>query len=69
MCPPHDNNVDNLETLADWKRAAVRDWVRTGVPVILDVSNGFDGRIVWAENGTGSGVTTSITLTTVGATG
>jgi hypothetical protein len=49
-CPPYDNNLDNLERLVDWKRAAVRDWVCTGVPVILDVSNGFDGRIVWAES-------------------
>ena len=54
-CVPYDNNVDNLERLADWKRAAIRDWVDTGVPVILDVSNGFDGRIVWRReiNGTG----------------
>ncbi len=49
LCPPYDNNLDNLERLADWKRAALDDWVRSGVPVILDVSNGFDGRIVWAE--------------------
>jgi len=48
-CPAYDNNVDNLERLADWKRAALQDWVSTGVPVILDVSNGFDGRIVWAQ--------------------
>jgi hypothetical protein len=54
-CSPHDNNQDNLEALADWKRAAVHDWVVTGLPLILDVSNGFDGRIVWAkiESGTG----------------
>lgn len=52
-CQPHDNNKDNLESLADWKRAAVRDWVATGVPVILDVSSGFDGRIVWKSLGTG----------------
>jgi hypothetical protein len=38
-----------LKVLADWKRAAMQDWVRTGVPVILDVSNGFDGKIVWAN--------------------
>ncbi|MBX3083124.1 MAG: hypothetical protein KF716_15945 [Anaerolineae bacterium] len=53
LCPPYDNNISNLETLADWKRAAVRDWVQTGVPVILDVSNGFDGRIVWKKVGAG----------------
>lgn len=54
-CHPHDNNVNNLERLADWKRAAVRDWVDTGVPVILDVSNGFDGRIVWRKEIHGTG--------------
>jgi LGFP repeat len=47
-CPAHDNNLDNLEHLADWKRDAVRAWIHTGVPVILDVSNGFDGRVMWA---------------------
>jgi hypothetical protein len=52
-CHPHDNNRDNLQRLTDWKRDAVHDWVETRVPVILDVSNGFDGRIVWRQNGTG----------------
>jgi hypothetical protein len=41
------NNATNLPVLADWKQSAARDWIATGVPVILDVSNGFDGRIVW----------------------
>jgi hypothetical protein len=53
LCQPYDNNVDNLERLVDWKRTALSDWVGTGVPVILDVSNGFDGRIVWKEQGAG----------------
>jgi len=53
LCQPYDNNADNLGRLADWKRTAVRDWMATGVPVILDVSNGFDGRIVWKKDGTG----------------
>lgn len=48
-CKPHDNNPDNLENLANWKRAAVRDWVATGVPVVLDVSNGYDARIVFKD--------------------
>ena len=47
---PYDNNVDQLETIANWKRQATSDWVSTGVPVILDVSNGYDGRIVWGNN-------------------
>lgn len=45
----NDNNPDNLEQLVDWKREAVVDWVKTGIPVILDVSNGYDGRIVWKD--------------------
>jgi hypothetical protein len=54
-CEPHDNNIDNLERLADWKRTAVLDWVATGVPIILDVNNGFDGRIVWSKVPSGIG--------------
>ncbi len=58
---PHDNNhdglppvrSDNIERMADWKRAAVNDWVKTGVPVILDVNNGFDGRKVWSNTDQG----------------
>jgi hypothetical protein len=53
QCHPHDNNRDNLANLADWKRAAAPDWAVTGLPLILDVSNGMDGRIVWKENGVG----------------
>lgn len=53
-CRPYDNNRGgNLETLADWKRAAVHDWVVSGLPVMLDVSNGFDGRIIWKKDGAG----------------
>jgi hypothetical protein len=52
-CQPHDNNRGNLERLADWKRAAVDDWTATGVPLILDVTNGMDGRIVWRKGGVG----------------
>lgn len=54
ICEPHDNNRDNLERLADWKRDALRDWVRTGVPVILDVDNGYDGRVVFGKNADGT---------------
>lgn len=31
----------------------MHDWVVTGLPVILDVSNGFDGRFVWRKSGCG----------------
>lgn len=54
-CQPHDNNIDNLDNIANWKHDACRDWLATGVPVILDVSNGNDGRIVWAHNPGGVG--------------
>jgi hypothetical protein len=52
---PYDNNIplENLGSIADWKRDALHDWVKTGVPVILDVSNGNDGRIVWGPGGVG----------------
>jgi LGFP repeat-containing protein len=52
-CDARDNNkpIENLEDIADWKSKALQDWIATGVPVILDVSNGFDGRIIWAKNG------------------
>jgi hypothetical protein len=51
--PPHDNNKDNLYPIVDWKAAALHDWVATHVPVIYDVSSGFDGRFVWKSKGTG----------------
>jgi hypothetical protein len=54
-CQPYDNNIDNLERLAEWKRTSLLDWIATGVPVILDVNNGFDGRIVWSKVKGGSG--------------
>jgi len=47
---PHDNNRANLPNLAAWKRAALNDWVATGVPVILDVSNGYDGHLVFPNS-------------------
>jgi hypothetical protein len=51
--PPYDNNTSNLGAIADWKRARTSAWLATGVPVILSVSNGMDGRFVWAKNGDG----------------
>jgi hypothetical protein len=47
---PHDNNRSNLPNLAAWKRAALNDWVATGMPIILDVSNGYDGHLVFADS-------------------
>lgn len=51
--PPYDNNRDNLYAIVDWKAQALRDWISTGIPVIYDVSSGFDGRFIWKANGTG----------------
>lgn len=48
---PFDNNVDSLPRLVAAKRAALQRWVSSGVPVILDVSSGFDGRYVWRHLG------------------
>ena len=45
-CPPIDIN-DRVPALLAWKRQALRDWIASGVPVILDASSGFDGRFVW----------------------
>jgi hypothetical protein len=50
---PFDNNKDNLFALVDWKSAAVHDWVATRLPVIYDVSSGFDGRFIWKILGSG----------------
>jgi hypothetical protein len=47
---PHDNNRSNLPNLAAWKRRALNDLVATGVPMILDVSNGYDGHLVFANS-------------------
>jgi hypothetical protein len=52
-CAPYDNNVDNLSPIVDWKIQNTRAWASSGVPVILSVSNGYDGRYVWARDGTG----------------
>ena len=49
---PVDNNVSNLDSLVTWKHAYIEEWVRTGVPVIYDVSSGYDGRFVWQRRGT-----------------
>jgi LGFP repeat len=52
-CVPYDNNVENLFPIWSWKRSDEHAWSRTGVPIILSLSNGFDGRFVWARNGAG----------------
>ncbi len=49
LCEPQDNNRDNLERLADWKRDALNAWLETGVPIILDITSGYDARIVFGR--------------------
>jgi hypothetical protein len=48
--PPSDAN-DRMPQLVEWKLAWIRDWIATGVPVIFDVSPGYDGRYVFAASG------------------
>jgi hypothetical protein len=51
--PPFDNNESNLEALIDAKTRTLSLWRIAGLPVVYDVTPGFDGRFVWAELGTG----------------
>jgi hypothetical protein len=48
--PPGDAN-DRLSELIRWKRAWIKAWIETGVPVLFDVSPGYDGRYVFAREG------------------
>ncbi|QHH98845.1 LGFP repeat-containing protein [Acinetobacter dispersus] len=41
-----------VENIFDWKNKYISDWAKTELPIFLDISNGFDGRIVWKEKGT-----------------
>jgi hypothetical protein len=40
-------NAANRENLARFKRNNFRDWIATRLPVVLDVSGGYDGRYVF----------------------
>jgi hypothetical protein len=48
--PPRDAN-DRMASLVQWKRSWIKAWIDTGVPVIFDVSPGYDGRYVFATSG------------------
>jgi hypothetical protein len=50
--PPVDNNEGNLESMLDGKLHLLDSWRAAGLPVVYDVSPGFDGRYVWAVYGT-----------------
>ena len=40
----------NLDALLAWKRQYIHDWVSTGLPVILDVSPGYDAHRVFGNS-------------------
>ena len=52
-CAPRDNDVDNLERIVSWKAEDTQAWAKAGLPAMLSVSNGYDGRYVWAKPGAG----------------
>lgn len=54
-CPPAEDcdavsGSAPLEAMIAWKRRFIRDWVGTGIPVILDVSPGRDARRVFPDS-------------------
>lgn len=44
--PPSDAN-DRIASVIKWKRDWIQAWINTGVPVIFDVSPGYDGSYVF----------------------
>jgi hypothetical protein len=48
--PPRDAN-SRIGNVIQWKRNWIKAWIDTGVPVIFDVSPGYDGRYVFATSG------------------
>jgi hypothetical protein len=49
-CDARDGSPPELEQLLEWKRDFISGWVSTGIPVILDVSSGYDAHLVFAED-------------------
>ena len=50
-CDARDRLAGNSRELIAWKRDYISAWVNTGVPVILDVSSGYDAhRVFGADN-------------------
>jgi hypothetical protein len=47
-CDAHYGS-SQLAKLIEWKRDYISAWVNTGIPVILDVSSGYDARNVFRE--------------------
>jgi hypothetical protein len=52
---PHTLRLERRSKVIPKYADALKDWLATGVPVILDVSNGNDGRIIGAHNAGGVG--------------
>jgi hypothetical protein len=48
--PLQDAN-DRIARVIQWKRNWITAWIDTGIPVIFDVSPGYDGRYVFATSG------------------
>ena len=48
-CDAHDGSPQLAELIA-WKRDYIGAWVNTGIPVILDVSSGYDAHNVFDTN-------------------
>jgi hypothetical protein len=48
-CDAHDGSPQLAELIA-WKRDYISAWVNTGIPVILDVSSGYDAHRVFAAD-------------------
>ena len=46
--PPQDAN-HRIASVILWKRSWIKAWIDTGIPVISDVSPGYDGRYVFAS--------------------
>jgi hypothetical protein len=44
---PHGASYPNREGIAAEKRKRLAEWIRAGLPVVIDVNPGFDGHYVW----------------------
>jgi hypothetical protein len=49
-CDARDGLSPQLGQLLQWKRDFISGWVGTGIPVILDVSSGYDAHLVFAAD-------------------
>jgi hypothetical protein len=47
--PVGAGNLANRETIAAKKRSRLADWIKQGLPVVIDINPGFDGHYVWGH--------------------